>query len=138
MSNTRVFIFFSYKADFTSLFIYFNFSAALRHMELPGQGSDPSHSCNLSHSCGNPRSFTSCAGPGIEPVPQHSLNTAADPTEPQWECPTLFLNLIGSQESFSKKKKKKKKKPTKKQKQESGGRSSLLDCRGLVSALGPN
>ena len=35
----------------------FSFSAALRHMEFPGQGSDPSYSCNLRHSCGHAGSF---------------------------------------------------------------------------------
>ena len=37
-------------------------------MELPGQGSDPSLSLNLS---GNTGSLTHCARPGIEPVSQH-------------------------------------------------------------------
>ena len=30
-----------------------------------GQELNPSHSCNLCHSCGNARSLTPCAGPGI-------------------------------------------------------------------------
>ena len=35
------------------IFFSFIFLATLRHMELPGQGSDPGHSLNLSHSCSN-------------------------------------------------------------------------------------
>ena len=44
----------------------FSFLAARQHVEFPGQGSDPSHSCDLS--CGNTRSLTLCAWLGIEPV----------------------------------------------------------------------
>ena len=36
---------------------------------VPGPGSDPSHNCDLSRSCGNAGSLTHCAGPGIEPHP---------------------------------------------------------------------
>ena len=35
-------------------------------MEFPVQGSDLSHSCNLSHCCGNAGSLTHCSGPGIK------------------------------------------------------------------------
>ena len=51
---------------------WFWFLAALRHLEFPGQGSDLSHICDLSCSCGNARSLTHCTGPGIEPASQHS------------------------------------------------------------------
>ena len=44
-------------------------------MEFPGQGSDWSHRCDLSHGCGYARSLTHCAGPGIKPVSQHSQDT---------------------------------------------------------------
>ena len=60
------------------------FLAAPWHMEFPGQRSDPNHSCNLGCSCGNTRSLTRCAGPGIEPASQCSQDTA-DLTAPQWE-----------------------------------------------------
>ena len=33
-------------------------------MEFPGQGSDPSHSCNLCCGCSNTRSLTHWSGPG--------------------------------------------------------------------------
>lgn len=34
-----------------------SFLAALRHMEIPGQGSDLSCRCHLRHSCGHARPF---------------------------------------------------------------------------------
>ena len=49
-------------------FYFFSFLAALWHMEFLGQGSNLSWSCDLYHSCGNARSLTHCAGPGIEPM----------------------------------------------------------------------
>ena len=54
-------------------------------MEPLGQGSDPSHSCNLHHSCGNvatPDSLTHYTQPGIEPV-SCSCREAANPIAPQ-------------------------------------------------------
>ena len=36
------------------------------HMAFPGQGSNPSWSCNLYHSCSNTRSLTHRTRPGIE------------------------------------------------------------------------
>ena len=51
-------------------FCLFSFLAAPQHVEFPSQGSDLGHSCNLSRRCGNARSLTHCAGPGIEPVSQ--------------------------------------------------------------------
>ena len=53
-------------------------------MELPGQGSDLSHSQELNFSCGNARSLTDGAWPGIKPASQHSQDTA-DPIGPQQE-----------------------------------------------------
>ena len=52
-------------------------------MELPGQGSDLSHSRDLGHSC-NARSLSHCAGLGIEPASQRSQD-AAHPILPQRE-----------------------------------------------------
>lgn len=50
-------------------------------MELRGQGSDPSHSHDLSHNCGNAGSITHCVG---APTSQH-FRDAAKATEPQQE-----------------------------------------------------
>ena len=54
--------------------------AALQHMEFPGHilATDQSRSCDGSHSCGNARSLTLCARPGIEPM-SHCFQDAADP-----------------------------------------------------------
>ena len=38
--------------------------------KFPGQGLNPSHSCDLCHSWGNAGSLTHCARPGIKPLPQ--------------------------------------------------------------------
>ena len=46
--------------------------AVPRHMEFLGQGSDPRRSCDIHWSCGNARSLTHYAGPGIEPASQCS------------------------------------------------------------------
>ena len=59
--------------------MYFSFFGhPTRHMELPGQGSDPSLICNLSHSCGNSGSIAHCAGPG----PELNLHPGASKTLP--------------------------------------------------------
>lgn len=68
-------------------FLFF-FLAALWHMEILGQGSDPSHSCDLSYSRGNAGSLIHCAGPGIEPAVSQCSRGAADPTAPQWDLPS--------------------------------------------------
>ena len=54
------------------------------HMEPLGQGSDLSHSPDLSHSHGNTGSLTHCAGPGIKSASQRSQD-APDPVAPQLE-----------------------------------------------------
>ena len=51
-------------------FFFFSFLATLQPMQIPGQGSD------LCHGCGNARSLTHGAGPGIEPASQHSRDAA--------------------------------------------------------------
>ena len=61
---------------------FFGRGGSLRLMEFPGQGSDPSHRGNISHSCGNARSLTQCAGPGTKPATQRSQD-AAHPIVPQ-------------------------------------------------------
>ena len=65
------------------------------HMQFPGQGSDLSHSHKLSCRCGNARSLTHCARPGIEPTSQHSQDAAA-PVVPQQELqnPPIFYLFI--------------------------------------------
>ena len=60
-------------------------------MEFLGQGSDPSHSCDLLRSCGN--SLTHCARLGIKPVSQCFRDTA-DPIAPQWK---LLLRVSSGQ-----------------------------------------
>ena len=67
-------------AIFSSLFLFFIFSlsAAPWHMELPSQGSDPSHSLDLSQSYGNAGSLTHYAGLGME----HWTHCSQDVTLP--------------------------------------------------------
>ena len=74
-----------------SLYIYI-FLAAPCHMEFLGQGSNSSHSYDLSRSCGNAGSLTHCGGAGIKPASQRSQD-AADPVAPQRELHLhWFLN----------------------------------------------
>ena len=54
------------------------FLAAPQHMELPSQGSDLSHSLELSHSSDNTKSLTCYARPGMEPTSQ-GFQDAAHP-----------------------------------------------------------
>ena len=82
---------------FLVLFCFvFSFLATSQHMEFPGQGSYPSHSCYLHCRCGNVRSLTHCANPAIEPVTWCCRDTA-EPTAPQWE---LFNALLNAKESL--------------------------------------
>ena len=71
----------AYNTSFQTLF-FFSFLAAPQHMEFLGQGSDPSHSCDLSRNCGNAGSLIYCAGSGIESTSQCSRN-ATNPLAPQ-------------------------------------------------------
>ena len=59
---------------------FWSFLAILKHMELPGQGSDWSHSRDLSHSCGNTRALTHCAWLGIKPECPVALKTPLIPS----------------------------------------------------------
>ena len=52
----------------TPYFLFFLFLVIWQHMEFPGQGSDPSRSCDLSYTCSNAGSLTHCARPRIEPT----------------------------------------------------------------------
>ena len=74
----------SFPAD---VFFSFSFLAIPWHIEFRGQGSDLSHSCDLSFSYGNAGSLTLCTGLGIKLVSQRSRD-AADPLVPQRELPT--------------------------------------------------
>ena len=62
------------QGGFFCLFV-FCFCRPVAYMELPGQGSDPSHSHKLNCSCGNTESLTYCAVPGVEPASQLSQLT---------------------------------------------------------------
>ena len=75
---------------FFSLFFFSPFLAAPWHMEFPGQESDPSCSCDLSHSCNNTRSLTHCARPRIKTISQCSQDTA-NPVETQFLLGTLVF-----------------------------------------------
>ena len=52
------------------MYLFTYFLAGLWHMEVLGQGSDVSHSCNLSHSCGNAEYLTHWAGLGWNLCPR--------------------------------------------------------------------
>ena len=87
---------FSFLLSGKAFAIFFpQFLATLWHMELLGQGSDPSQGCNLSLGCGNARSLTHCAGQGYQTrVP---VLWRGHPVAPQWElqafaiCVSLFF-----------------------------------------------
>lgn len=66
------------------------FLAAPQRMELPGQGSHPSHNCKLPQLCGNAGSLTLCAGPGLEPTSQRPQDEA-DSIAPQRELPCMVF-----------------------------------------------
>ena len=57
-------------------------------MEFPDQGSDVSHSYNLLHNCGDARSLTHSAGPGVKAVSQHPRD-AANPVVSEQELCTM-------------------------------------------------
>ena len=65
-------------------FFSFHFWPPCSIWKLLGQGSDLSHSHNLSRSCGNAGTLTHCTRLGIEPATQCSQD-AADPIIPQRE-----------------------------------------------------
>ena len=54
---------------FFFFFFFFFFCHICSIWEFPGQGSNPSCSCVLCHSCGNTRSLAHHARLGIEPMP---------------------------------------------------------------------
>ena len=75
----------------TSLFfLFFLFLATPWPMEFLGQGSDPSHSCNLCCSYGNTRSLNPLCQPGIKPM-SWCCRDSVNPIAPQRAF--LFLNF---------------------------------------------
>ena len=60
-------------------------SAAPRHMEFPGGGSDPCCSGDLSCSCGNTGPLTRGAEPGIKSGPR-ARETPPTPLCHSWNC----------------------------------------------------
>ena len=91
------FLFVLFGSLFFFFFFFFSFLAALWHMKVSGQGSDPSHNCNLCHSCNSTESLTHCAGAGIEPAFWCCRDTT-DPIVPQWELldSHLWIGLFSS------------------------------------------
>ena len=86
-----------------SLFVCFVFSLfGHTHSiwKFPGQGSNPSQSCNLHHSCSNTRPLTHCAGPGIKLAPPQRQATSlihcitVGTPDHCWWCLDLFLNSV--------------------------------------------
>ena len=65
----------------TERFFFFFFFASPAHEKFSGEGSNPNCACNLCHSCGNTRSLTHCARPGIKLVFQCFGDT--NPVAPQ-------------------------------------------------------
>ena len=85
------------RSIFISLFYYFflffnsfSFFGCPIACGVPGQGSDPSHSWDLSCSCSITGSLTHCAEPRIEPAFEHSQDTT-DPIAPQREPPSKYF-----------------------------------------------
>ena len=71
--------------------IFFYFLAAPQHMEVLGQGSDPSRSCDLCWRYGNAGPVTHCVMPGIKPAPWRCTDVA-NPIAPQQELILFFLS----------------------------------------------
>ena len=84
--------YFSFLFFLSFLFFFF---ATLWHLELPGQGSDRSHSCDLSYPCANTRCIAHGVGPGIEPVSQCSQDTTS-PFAPQRELQEADISEASS------------------------------------------
>ena len=58
-----------YYVNGQSFFFFSFFGHTYSARQFPGQGSNPSCTCDLSHSCSSAGSLVRCTGPGIEPVP---------------------------------------------------------------------
>ena len=68
----------------SGLLFLFSFLAALRYMEFPGQGLDPSCCCDIHHSCNNAESFNPLCQASIE-LASWFCRYTADPVVPQQE-----------------------------------------------------
>ena len=64
--------------------VVFFFGCSSGHMEFAGQGSDLSHSCDLSPSSGSAGSLNPCARPRIKSASQ-GFQDVANPIAPQQE-----------------------------------------------------
>ena len=76
-------------------YFYFYFWATLWHMKFPSQGSDPSYSCNLHHSCVNTRSSNPLHWTGYRTcilVLQRYMPPV--PVALQWELQFLLLKMV--------------------------------------------
>ena len=76
------------KTRMSTVTIFFFFFGHLWHMEFPGQGSGPSHSCNLFPTCSNARYFNPLCQARIEPV-SWCCRDAANHVVTQWKLLTL-------------------------------------------------
>ena len=74
-------------------FFLFFFWSPCSILELLGQGSNQSHSRELSHNCDNARSLTHCAGLGIEPISQCSQDVA-NPAAPQQDLQCICFYIV--------------------------------------------
>ena len=81
------------RAAAVGFFFFFFFGLPAWHMGFPSQGSDLSHKCDRSRSCGNAGSLTHCAGLGIEPVSQHSRG----PTIPLHHSRSSWSQILNPQ-----------------------------------------
>ena len=80
-TNRRITINFLISSLYFDFVTFFSFGHTHGIWKFPGQEWNPSHSCDLCHSCSNAKSLTHCARPGIEPTP---------PQIQHW-----ILNLLG-------------------------------------------
>ena len=77
---------------FSLFFLPFFFFSSFGHPVAYGVPR-PGITSNLSHNCGNARSLTHCAGPGIEPASQHSRD-AANPVRHTGNSLFPFLKIV--------------------------------------------
>ena len=76
--------------NFLNFLYIFSSWAAPQHIEFLGQGSDPSRSWDLSHSCSNTAPLSHCAGLAIKPASQCSR----DATHPIAPCRNSFCPFL--------------------------------------------
>ena len=86
---------------FSLYWFIFLFLAIPRPMELPGRGSDPSCSCDLSLHCGNAWIFNPLCWPGSNPRPR-APKTLQIPLSHSGSSSSPFLNCHHSPQALSK------------------------------------